>query len=391
MRILYVTERLPFGRGEAFIIDEIQELRRLGHDVRIVPAFPGGRIEHDDARALAGLVSGAESRWLSRRGIAAFAFGVKASLASRLPRIALRNVQMALRAWAVASEVRRWGPEHIHAHWANYTSTLAMCLAHVLRCPWSFTAHRYDIAYDNLISLKLSSATFARAIDERGAARLSALRDEGGCPVTVIHMGVDTRHIAPARRPPDATKLVIAGNLVEIKGHVDLFAALREVRASRPGVSLDVVGAGPLRDRLESRVATMDLGAAVRFRGHLPHAAFISRLSAGEWDILVHPSIVTADGETEGIPVVLMEALAAGVPVVSTTTGGIPELLRDGAGYLVPPRDPAALARGITALVSSAELRAQQSGIGRARVEAEFSVYRTAAALARRITDSCTT
>ena len=160
-----------------------------------------------------------------------------------------------------------------------------------------------------------------------------------------------------------------------MKGHRYLFEAL----AGLDGVSLDVAGEGPLRAELEERAR----GLPVHFLGAVSHTDVLSGLEAGRWDAVVLPSAPTPEGDREGVPVSLIEAMAAGVPVLSTECGAIPELVSEGAGLLVPPADPAALRAALERL-RDPELRRSLSLAGRRRVETEFDVDRIAAQLAER-------
>ena len=123
----------------------------------------------------------------------------------------------------------------------------------------------------------------------------------------------------------------------------------------------------------------------MQFLGYRLHEEILGRYQEGAVDVVVLPSVDLGNHLHEGIPVSLMEAMAEGIPVVSTTTGGIGELLRDGAGLMVPPGDPAALAEALERLIRSPELRRQLGDAGRRRVSEEFSIERVVAQLATQI------
>jgi glycosyltransferase involved in cell wall biosynthesis len=127
------------------------------------------------------------------------------------------------------------------------------------------------------------------------------------------------------------------------------------------------------------------LGDRVRFLGQLPHAALLAMYARGEVGMVALASVDLGGGLHEGIPVSLMEAMAYGLPVVSTRTGGIPELIREGKGMLVPPADPAPLAGALEALIASAPLRSSLGAAGRERVSQAFCARAAAGELARRI------
>ena len=297
-------------------------------------------------------------------------------LESRGVRILAKNLLVLPKGLWLSRYARHLGAEHIHAHWASTSSTLALIAAEVSGVPWSFTAHRWDIGEDNLLSLKLRKACFARAISERGAASLRAHARNRASRIRVIRTGVDVGEQPSQPQAARPLRLVVAANLVEVKGHVYLLRALARLRSDVP-VRLDVVGDGPLRAHLEQTTTTLGIRELVTFDGAVSHEDFLRRLRDGAWDVCVLPSIVTSSGEQEGIPVSLLEAMSAAVPVVATSTGAIPELLDDGAGVLVPPEDPEALREALTRLAGDPRARAAIGNRGRARVRSEFDVRRT--------------
>jgi glycosyltransferase involved in cell wall biosynthesis len=182
----------------------------------------------------------------------------------------------------------------------------------------------------------------------------------------VHHVGVDLERLRP---DPDAVEpgLVIhVGRLVEKKGTAQLLAAFATVRARNPAARLVVIGDGPLRARLAHEAA--GLGDAVRFLGALPPDA-VARWMQRAW-LIAAPSLTASDGDAEGLPTVLVEAAASGLPAVATHHSGIAEVVADGrTGMLVPEGDIAGLADRILALLSR---KAQRTELGRAaRVHAE--------------------
>jgi len=195
---------------------------------------------------------------------------------------------------------------------------------------------------------------------------------DGWQPV-LLRMGVELPAARATLRDGDELRLVTPASLFPVKGHRYLIEAL----AGLERVSLDVAGEGHLRAELESQAR----GLPVAFLGAVSHPGLLTGLSEGRWDAVVLPSVPTPEGDQEGVPVSLIEAMAAGVPVVSTECGAIPELVSEGSGLLVPPADPAALRAALERL-RDPELRRRLATAGRARVETEFDVDRVAARLA---------
>jgi glycosyltransferase involved in cell wall biosynthesis len=147
---------------------------------------------------------------------------------------------------------------------------------------------------------------------------------------------------------------------------------------------VDVAGEGPLRDDLARKARELGLSEQVAFLGAVPHEELLERMERGAWDMLVLPSIVVTSDEQEGIPVALIEAMSRRVPVVSTTTGGITELLRGIPGSLVPPKNSSALAEAIERLIKEPELRNRLVETGCKRVVDSFAVEQVVSELVQR-------
>jgi glycosyltransferase involved in cell wall biosynthesis len=244
--------------------------------------------------------------------------------------------------------------------------------------PWSLTVHRWDIREDNLLRSKLDSASFVRAVSADGLHDLERIVGPIRTPALVLHMGVPLPAgalDARGRRTDDATlRVLVPAGLLEVKGHRYLVDAIRVLRSRGTHVRVGLAGAGPLRAAIEQQVADASLAEECVLLGQLSHSELLRQLEDGEWDAVVLASVETASGEKEGIPVVFLEAMSYGLPVVGTAVGGIPELLGDGAGLLVPSRNAVVLADAIERLARDPALRARLGRLGRERVERDFSV-----------------
>jgi glycosyltransferase involved in cell wall biosynthesis len=377
LRLVYVTSTLPHGPLEAFLLPEIAALERLGHEVWIVPMYPRGERIHADAEAYRGRTL---SEPLASPGIlAAAARELRPAPLARVlrsrPRTAAKNLVAHPKALWLARQLRELRPDHVHAHWASTSATVAMVAAERARVSWSLTAHRWDIAESNLLRTKARSACFVRAISEAGARELRERVGLPGWSPVVLRMGVQLPKRQAKPRDGRALRLLTPANLLPVKGHRYLFEALVGLEE----VALEVAGEGPLRPTLEEQA----LGLPVEFLGAVSHTEVLAGLEGRRWDAVVLPSAPTSDGEREGVPVSLIEAMAAGVPVLSTECGAIPELVTEGSGLLVTPADPAALRAALERL-RDPQLRRELAAAGRARVESEFDVDRIAAELADR-------
>lgn len=384
MRLLYVTSSFPFGHGEGFLVAELDEIAAQGHDTVVLPTLGRGPIVHDDARRLMSrtrsvpLVSAAIASSALREIRARPAATARSLRRLRLGRSALilaKNAAVFPKALWTAQLARELAVDHIHAHWAGTSSTMAMVASELSGIPWSLTVHRWDIRENNLLASKASSASFVRAISADGLADLQRAVGEIQ-RASVIHMGVpvpsDWR--APGTRPTgEPFRVLVPANLIEVKGHRHLVDAIAVLESRGVSVRVTLAGQGPLRAQIESQIAAHGLERVVMLVGQLSHLELLGRLATGEWDAVAMPSVETRSGEKEGIPVSLLEAMSYGVPVVGTRSGGIVELLGDGSGLLVPPGDPGALAAAIESLAADGELRARVGARGRARVESDFA------------------
>ncbi len=202
-----------------------------------------------------------------------------------------------------------------------------------------------------------------------------------GCPPhkTIVHrMGVDTMKFAKTASVPindGRTRVLTIARLVEKKGVVYGIRAVGKARRRFPNLFYTIIGEGPLRQELENLVVTSDLSDTVRLMGWKKQETVIPFLH--EADILLAPSIRSADGDQEGIPVVLIEALSIGLVVITTRQSGIPELIHDGiTGFFVPEKDTDALADKLEFLIQHPEVRHKVALAGRALVKKEYNIQR---------------
>lgn len=389
MRLVYVTSSLPFGPGEAFIIPEIQQLQKQGHTVKVVPLYPRGRLIHEAAKELidsATIQPPISFEVLSAAGKEFLRTPWRALQALRLlitfcPRHLLKNLSIYPKGLWLAGIARRWGAEHIHAHWAATTASMAMVASETSGIPWSFTAHRWDIVEGNLLARKSAHAKFARFISRSGlemAFAKGVVKEK----TRVLYLGVQLRQSGSRAELHHSTsrpfRLLCPASLLPVKGHKYLIEA---VSLLPEGVELWLAGDGELRAEIETQVRVLGLTEQVRLLGQLSHEALTRLYAENQVDAVVLPSIDLGGGLHEGIPVSLIEAMSFGIPVISTRTGGIPELLEGGAGLLVPPRDPKALADAIWKLMENPQLYQAIGIAGRTRVQEEFASEHVAARL----------
>jgi len=385
MRVLYFTSLFPCW-SETFIVREIDELMRLGVDVRIVSLkHPVEKMIQSDAQALLDRVIYPATGWRAAlrtageclrhplRELAALGAIVR-GLAGH-PVALGKTLVVWWRTLALLPALRALDPEHLHAHWATYPSTSAMLASRRLGKPYSFTAHAHDIFLeDHLLAAKMRTAAFGVTISEfnrrylAGKISPAALQCMG-----IVHCGVRPANFAfsPDGRQPGL--IVAVGRLDEIKGFRHLVDACQLLAERAVSFDCVVIGEGPLRAELEARIQGAGLAGRVTLLGALKQEDVRAHLSRAAMFVL--PSVVTARGDRDGIPVALMEAMAVGLPVVSTRVSGIPELVQHGvSGLLAEPGDPRALAQCIEQLLADPAAAREMATVARRTVERDFDV-----------------
>jgi glycosyltransferase involved in cell wall biosynthesis len=300
---------------------------------------------------------------------------------ARDPRALVNGLAVVVLAASFVPAIRRRGVAHIHAHFATQPAEAAWALAAFTGVTYSITAHAYDLFMDTRgLDRRTRGARFVTCISEYNRRFLHARNPGLECPL--VHCGVPTREMRrPAHAPKaESTRLIMVSSFQAKKGHAVLIEALRSSPALR-SVRLDLVGTGPLEPAIRSLVHAAGLGDRVTFRGDQTEDA-VRRMVACS-DVLVQPSVVAPDGDMDGIPNTLIEAMALGTPVVTTSLSGIPELVIDGeTGVVVSPGDPEELAAGLQRVIEDPEAARRRAAAGLAKVGAEFDIADSAAAMA---------
>jgi len=298
------------------------------------------------------------------------------------------------------------GVTHVHAHFASHPAAAAYVIHRLTGIPFSFTAHGSDLHVDrHMLCEKVAAADFVASVSDFNRRVIlehcrPRLGDAAGDKVVVVRCGVDAAVFRP--RPADggwagdtaganghaspsggSLRVLCIGTLYEVKGQGYLIEACRQLVARGADVRCDLVGEGPHEDLLRAQAVSAGLEGRVRFLGRRTREEVAALLNQA--DVLAVPSVPTADGRREGLPVVLMEAMASGVAVVASDLSGIPELVEDGrTGLLAPPGDAARLADALARLAADGPLRRRLGTAGRERVLGEYDIHANAAKLAAR-------
>lgn len=390
--IAYVLKMYP-RFSETFILSEILELERQGVEVRIfsLKKPDDGRFHADLARVRASVTYLPESPLLAWRAYLRQHREVYGWCRGRYLRVLWHTLKRRragalkrlLQAGYIAPILRREGITHVHAHFASSATSVAHFLHRLAGTGYSFTAHAKDIYIDtvnaDVLERKLRAARFAVTVSDYNREHLRGLA--GGDRVVRIYNGLDLEQFRPNGTAPADPPLVLGvGRLVEKKGFADLIRACALLRAEGRRFQCWIVGKGPLEADLRRLIADLDLGDTVELAGPQPREALLRLYPRAA--VVAAPCVIGADGNRDGLPTVLIEALALGVPVISTDVTGIPELVEDGqTGFLIPQHDPAALAGAIRRCLDDPAAARALARAGRERVEQQFDLRTNVAQL----------
>jgi len=392
LRIAYLLSRYP-AVSHTFFLKEVVGLRERGIDIRVASINPPDR-----SRESLPPVEGIEADhtyYVKSGGIVGLGLRVL-TVAVGNPIVTLRGLHAALRlggwdmkarayavfylaeALLVGQWMRRQSLHHLHVHFGGAVATVGMITAQAWQVPWSITLHGPDEFFDQeafYLRQKVESAVFVVCISDfcrsqvmRLAPNLTEDRFE------VVRLGVDCTALLPPipsepgviRSAKDAG-LVCTGRMVSAKGHRILLEALAPLAAEGVPISCTLIGDGPERFSLEALSGRLGIAGLVRFVGALAHQATLAEVARA--DLFVLASFA------EGLPVALMEAMALGVPCISTTIAAIPELIEDGEnGLLVSPSNVPALSDALRKLAADADLRLRLGQRARATVEQQYNL-----------------
>ena len=379
--IAYILKMYP-RFSETFILNELLELERQGVALRIFSLRePNDGIVHGEVELVRGAVSYIRLRpvlavarahaRVFRRSPVRYA---KALLLALGPR-RRSSVKHFLKAGMVSDHIQQEGMRHVHAHFASTAASVALHVHRLTGVPYSFTAHAKDIYRHGLdfdhLRTKLNQAQFAVTVSDYNRHHLARL---GGGHVVRIYNGLDLRRFVPNGGRRDEPPLILGiGRLVEKKGFDVLVHACALLRDDGVRFHCLIAGKGELKHELRRLISALDLEQHVELAGPLPREKLLELFPRAS--VVAAPCVVGRDGNRDGLPTVLTEALAFKVPVVATPVTGIPELVDDGrTGLIVPERDPAALAAAIRELIEDTETARRLAEAGRERVERHFDL-----------------
>jgi colanic acid/amylovoran biosynthesis glycosyltransferase len=404
MRIAYVVSAFPV-LSQTFVINELVGVQEAGHEVVIVPLYPAPPlpVHHQtllELRPKAILPTtffdfrvACLALWmLCRHPLRVIGTVVSLHWTARLnPYAHVGLIAITPKALATAWRLRRIKADRIHAHFATYPATCAGIAGRVSGIPFSFTAHAYDIycttpkLHNATLGWKLTHAFQVFTVSECSTHLLrQRLCDPRNDRIHTVYVGIPMTLFHEESPPPldRGLRLLCIARFCEKKGLDTLIDACAQLRGEALTFHLRLYGDGPLRATLTDQITRLGLGDYVTLGGVIPQQEVAIQMK--DCHLFVMPCRRDRTGDMDGIPVVFMEAMATGRPVISCPISGIPELVRDHeTGLLVPPDDPLALARAVIRLANNQTLRIQLGRQARLLVERQHHQFLNA----RRLVD----
>jgi glycosyltransferase involved in cell wall biosynthesis len=393
----YLVKAFP-RISETFIANEILQLEAQGFRLHLCTMTrPRDTQQHRLAAGVRAPRTRLPERWalLAPSALAAqvrlLARHPLAYVATLLRVLARRDRELLehfFQAACLASRLDADGVVHLHAGFIHAPGSVAWLVHRLTGRSFSLACHAKDLYHSDtwLLRRKFEAAGLVFTCTRYNLLYLSTLGGpEGLARVRHVYHGTDLRRFefGPCGEASPPVVLAVA-RLVEKKGLDDLVRACAILRERDVDFRCRIVGAGPLEGALRAQIAAGRLDEVVTLEGALDQDQVLARYRQAT--VLAAPSVVTGDGDRDGIPNVLVEAAACGVPIVSTPVSGIPELIEDArTGLLVPPHDPRALAAAIERLLHSPDLRARLRLQARARVEADLDLQRNAIDIGREL------
>jgi len=307
-------------------------------------------------------------------------FGKHVRLAQKLKDLA----SLRFGAW-LSTEVRNLDIDHIHAHWATRPTLIALVLSKFLGIPFSFTAHAHDIYLEPiLLKEKISSAKAVVTCTDFNRNYLANSVSPGDREkIFTVYHGVDFKTLRFGRKKVNKVPVVLAvGRLVTFKGFSYLIDALDLVKKQGGDFKAVIIGGGPEFGNLKSQIKEKNLAGSIKLLGELPFEEVKKYFK--EADIFVTPSTMTLEKAFDGLPNVLIEAMASKTPIVATRVSGIPEAVKDGEnGLLVAEKDAKALSKAIQVLLNDKELRKKFGEAGYRKALRMFDIEKNVKSLKR--------
>ncbi|MFT5139474.1 MAG: colanic acid/amylovoran biosynthesis glycosyltransferase [Lysobacterales bacterium] len=392
-RVAYVLKVYP-RFSQTFVVNEI-----LAHEAARWPLDVYSLRLSDDVRfheSLARVQS--KIHQLPRSsGKAPEFLGMLHSTAAKLPavwQVVADNPEVIVsdmyQAMLLALDIHRKDIRHLHAHFGTVATTTSRLAARMAGISYSFTAHAKDIYHEsvdeNVLRKKLADAAAVVTVSEFNLGFLKSKYGSAADKVVHINNGLHLEEF-PFLEPTEREPLIFAvGRLIEKKGFAELIDACHLLKSKGRNFRCEIAGGGELMESLSARIRELNLGDCVILLGPQPQGEVRRKLHKAS--VLAAPCVISANQDRDGLPTILLEAMAMGTPCISTDVTGIPEILRDGeTGLSVPQRDVPALAAACERLLDEPGLRKQLAQRARIQIEERFDISGNAEQI-RRLIDS---
>jgi colanic acid/amylovoran biosynthesis glycosyltransferase len=390
-KIAYIISRFP-TITETFVLYEMLELERLGMEIEVFSLIhereealqPGAEVftERVHYPTLSWELISAQFYWLFKKPkayLGTWFTSIKENFKS--PKFLSRAVAAVPMGALFARQIKAFGAEHLHAHFASHPTLVAYVVHRLTGISYSLTAHAHDIYVERaMLEEKLQHSRLIVTISEFNQRLLQQLYgDSISRKTSVIHCGIDNKlfQARSDKAPGDVFTIACVGSLRDYKGQMYLVKACALLAAEKIPFQCYFAGDGADRPDLEAEIQNLGLQNTVHILGYQTLDKVRDLLNKA--DVFVLPSVVTASGKMEGIPVALMEALAMSIPVITTQISGIPELvIHNETGLLVPERDATALKDALIKLHKNPQLGQSLAVRGREHVIEEFDLQKNA-------------
>ena len=385
--LIYLATKFPL-LSETFIYEEIIALKELGYKVRFFVLYPTGKESHQFTKGMEEniyylphnlsitSILGHLNFLLSNPNLYFSTLVTIFKDTILNPLIMLKSLYSFGKGVSLARALRDSLPGHIHSHWATMPTTVAFVASKLIGVTYSFTSHAWDIYKEPaMLATKIQCSAFHVTISQYNQEYVKKLYPPTSDKNYVVHCGVDIDRFTFRKEYPNlkSPEILFIGRLVEKKGTTNLVEACAKLKKQGYEFVCNIIGDGPQKDQVREAIERHQLQGSVNLVGELPREKLHSYWEKAGMFVL--PCTIEKDGNRDGIPIVLMEAMASGIPVVSTNISGIPELIEDKySGLLLPPDDVEQLSKAMMKIIDNSELAQQLTVNARLKIEQEFNV-----------------
>ena len=393
-RIAYILKMYP-RFSETFIVNEILELERRGMDIRIYSLRKpdDGRFHAALARVKANVIYVPQHPEMEADRIRSAHLRLQATRPESY--LLVHNltkkkghpfaIKRFLQAGYIASHLVQHPVDGIHAHFASSATRVANLVGRLTELPYSFTAHAKDIFHQDVVPAslreKMRQAQFVVTVSEYNKRYLESLLDGETADIRTLYNGIDLNRFKPRPVSGGRENLILSvGRLVEKKGFEVLVRACDLLRHQGTAFRCEIIGSGPEEERIKAVIADFHLQDQIQLLG--PKTQDAVRRAYHRAAVFALPCVVGQDDNRDGLPTVLLEAMATGLPVISTRLTGVPEIIDHPVnGLLVEPGDVDALAQALTGLLADPVGRQAMGAAARRKAQTHFNVRSTAGTL----------